>query len=185
MLSVYGVGVFTRLDLTYAVQSPSWWRHQIGKFSAVLGLCEGNSPVPGEFPAQRPVTRSFDVFFDLRLNKRLRKQSWGWWFETPSGPLWRHCNDDGISYSNVTFPACHILERRTYMYHRYCMSVSHVSECHNQGDQFLSTCWSLCAAIQLGSLYTDTYSKRLRRWNLEWICHFIPNFIMDVIICPC
>ena len=42
-------------------------------------VCAGNSPVPGEFPAQRPVTRSFDVFFDLRLNKRLSKQSWGWW----------------------------------------------------------------------------------------------------------
>ena len=38
---------------------------------------------PGEFPTQRPVTRSFDVFFDLRLNKRLSKQPWGWWFETP------------------------------------------------------------------------------------------------------
>ena len=50
----------------------------------------GNSPVPGEFPAQRPVTRSFDVFFDL--NKRLSKQSWGWWFETLSYPLWRHRN---------------------------------------------------------------------------------------------
>ena len=45
-----------------------------------------------EFPAQRPVTRSFDVFFDLRLNKRLSKQSWCWWFETLSCPLWRHCN---------------------------------------------------------------------------------------------
>ena len=42
-------------------------------------------------PAQRPVTRSFDVFFDLRLIKRLSKQSRGWWFETPSRPLWRHC----------------------------------------------------------------------------------------------
>ena len=40
-------------------------------FSALLAICAGNSPVPGEFPAQRPVTRSFDVFFDLRLNKRL------------------------------------------------------------------------------------------------------------------
>ena len=47
---------------------------------------------PGEFPAQRPVTRSFDVFFDLRLNKRLCKQPWGWWFERLSRPLWRHCN---------------------------------------------------------------------------------------------
>ena len=62
-------------------------------FSALLALCAGNSPVPGEFPAQRPVTRSFYVFFDLRLNKWLSKQSWGWWFETLSCPLWRHRND--------------------------------------------------------------------------------------------
>ena len=48
--------------------------------------------VTGEFFTQRPVTRSFDVFFDLRLNERLSKQSWGWWFETPSLPLWRHIN---------------------------------------------------------------------------------------------
>ena len=53
----------------------TWWRHQM------------------EFPTQRPVTRSFDVFFDLRPYKRLSKQLWGWWFETPSCPLWRHCND--------------------------------------------------------------------------------------------
>ena len=56
----------------------TWWRHQM---------------VTGEFPAQRPVTRSFDVFSDLRLNKRLSKQWCGWWFETPSRPLWRHCNE--------------------------------------------------------------------------------------------
>ena len=61
--------------------------------SALLAICAGNSPVIGEFPAQRPVTRSFDVFFGLRLNKRLSKQWWCWWFETPSRPLWRHCND--------------------------------------------------------------------------------------------
>ena len=46
-------------------------------FSALLALCAENSPVTGEFLAQRPVTRSFDVFFDLRLKKRLSKQSWG------------------------------------------------------------------------------------------------------------
>ena len=62
-------------------------------FSALLAISVGNSPVPGEFPAQRPVTQSFDVFFDLRLNKRLTKQSWGWWFETPPRPLWRHSNE--------------------------------------------------------------------------------------------
>ena len=48
--------------------------------SALLAICAGNSPVPGEFPAQRPVTRNFDVFFDLRPNKPLSKQWWGWWF---------------------------------------------------------------------------------------------------------
>ena len=69
----------------------TWWLHQMETFSALLALCAGNSPVPGEFPAQRPVTRSFDVFFDLCLNKRLSKQYWGWWFETPSRSLWRHC----------------------------------------------------------------------------------------------
>ena len=61
----------------------AWWRHQMETFSALLVICAENSPVPGEFPAQRPVTRSFDIFFDLRPNKRLSKQSWGWWSETP------------------------------------------------------------------------------------------------------
>ena len=49
----------------------SWWRHQMETFSALLAICAGNSPVPGEFPAQRPVTLSFEVFFDLHLNQRL------------------------------------------------------------------------------------------------------------------
>ena len=61
-------------------------------FSALLALCEGDSAVTCEFPPQRPVKQSFDVFFDLRLNKQLSKQSWGWWFETPPCSLWRHCN---------------------------------------------------------------------------------------------
>ena len=45
---------------------------QTDTFSALLALCAMNSPVTGEFPAQRPVTRSFEVFFDLCLNKRMR-----------------------------------------------------------------------------------------------------------------
>ena len=53
-----------------------------------------SSAVTGEFPSQRPMTRSFDVFFNLLLDKRLSKQSWGWWFETPSRSLWRHCNEE-------------------------------------------------------------------------------------------
>ena len=60
-------------------------------FSALLVICVGNSPVTGEFPPQSPVTRNFEMFFDLRLNERLSKQWWGW-FKTPSRPLWRYCN---------------------------------------------------------------------------------------------
>ena len=63
-----------------------------GNIFALLALCAANWPITGEFPAQRPATRSFEVFCDLRLNKRLSKQSWGCWSETPSCLLWRQCN---------------------------------------------------------------------------------------------
>ena len=43
--------------------------------SALVEFCAGNSPIPGELPAQRPVTRSFGILFDLRLNQRLSKQT--------------------------------------------------------------------------------------------------------------
>ena len=59
-------------------------------FSVLLALCEGNSPVVGELPSQKPVTQSFDVFFDMRLNKRLSKPSRHWWFETPLRSVWRY-----------------------------------------------------------------------------------------------
>ena len=79
-------------DASERCRDMAWWRHQMETFSALLAICAGNSPVPGEFPTQRPVTRSFDVYFDQRPNKRLSKQSWGWWFTTQSCPLWRHRN---------------------------------------------------------------------------------------------
>ena len=81
----------------------TWWRHQMETFSVLLALCVRNSPVTGEFPSQRPVTWSFDVFFDLCLNKRLSKPSWGWWFETPPWSLWHHCNDLPISNSSTVY----------------------------------------------------------------------------------
>ena len=60
----------------------SWGRHQVETFSALLAFCVGNSPVTSEFPAQRPVTRSFDVFFDLCQNQHLSKQWRRRWFES-------------------------------------------------------------------------------------------------------
>ena len=75
----------------------TWWRHQMETFSALLALCEGNSPGTGEFPSQRPVTRRFDVFFALCLNKRLSKQSRRRW-------LRRHCSqyDVTVMYAAIS-----------------------------------------------------------------------------------
>ena len=64
-----------------------------GKIFRITGLCAGTSQVSSAVPAQRPVTWSFDIFFDLHLNKQLSKQWWGWWFETSSCSLWGHCNE--------------------------------------------------------------------------------------------
>ena len=64
------------------------WKH-LPRYRA---LCEGNPSVTDGFPSQRPVTRSFDAFFDLCLNKRSSKQSRRRWFETQSLSLWRHYN---------------------------------------------------------------------------------------------
>ena len=85
-----------------------------GNIFRVTGPLCGEFTGPGEFPTQRPVTRSFDVFLDLRLNKRLSKQPWGWWFETPVWSLWRHCNVSGL---NVTTCWVHrVLTRWVGMY---------------------------------------------------------------------
>ena len=67
----------------------SWWHHQMEPIFCVTGPLCWNSPVNSLTKASY---RSFDVFFDLRLNKRLSKQLWGWSFETPSHPLWHYCN---------------------------------------------------------------------------------------------
>ena len=90
--TIGGYKGYVNVSITWRHQDLTWWRHQMETFSALLAICAGNWPVPGEFPTQRPVTRSFDAYFDLRPNKRLSKQSWGWWFETQSRPLWRHRN---------------------------------------------------------------------------------------------
>ena len=111
-------------------------------FSALLAICAGNLPVTGEFPVQRSVTRSFDVFFDRCLNKRLSKQWRGWWFEMPSRPLWRHCN---VSvYLNDT--QCDKLSEKVHCIHyrtNYSVGIfaplkrsqSHFENCNNNREK--------------------------------------------------
>ena len=98
------------------------WKHFPRYWPFVRGIHRG------EFPTQRPVARSFDVFFDLRLNKRLSKQPWGWWFETLSRLLWRHRNvgshwqwlrfgtgtDTGLGHTDVKCNIVHIVSPHIY-----------------------------------------------------------------------
>ena len=69
-------------------------------------------PSCGEFTGHWwiPHTKASDaelLFFYVRLNKRLSKQSWGWWFEMPSHPIWRHCSVNGTSpYHTALFVMC-------------------------------------------------------------------------------
>ena len=82
------VGQFNRA-LVCVAKNKTWWnmmKSSNGNIFRVTGL------LWGEFTGHRPVTRSFHVFFYLRPNDRLDKQSWGWWFETPSCSLWCHSN---------------------------------------------------------------------------------------------
>ena len=99
----------------YRSRSGAWMRIYVlmmtssnGTIFHVTGPLCGEFTGPGEFPAQRPVTRSFDVFFDLRVNKRLSKQPRGWRLETPSWSLWRHRNvwkmNDMITYQSGRSP---------------------------------------------------------------------------------
>ena len=82
------------------------WKHFPRNWPFVRGIHRSpvNSPHKGQW--------RFDVFFDLCLNKRLSKQSWGWWFEMPSWLLWRQCNV--LCYSTPPVSMKHI--RRRYIH---------------------------------------------------------------------
>ena len=94
-LTVIGI-IFTfgRLDLTH--DDVIKWKHFPRYWPFVRGIHRSpvNSPHKGQW------RRASMFFFYLRLNKRLSKQSWGWWFETLSRPLWRHCNTQAQYYQS-------------------------------------------------------------------------------------
>ena len=145
----------------WLVLSNTWWRHPMDTFSALLAICAGNSPVPGEFSAQRPVTRSFDVFFDLRLNKRLSKQWWGWWFETLSRPLWRHCHERIQVFSENTTK----LNKPLSIFHGiYYTLISDLRHCYRKSTKEWNS--SLCSKQNIWYAYNA--SREVTNWNLAW-----------------
>ena len=119
-IMIIGSGVACRLLVVKL--SITWWRHQMETFSALLTLCARNSPVTGESPSQRPVTQwrgalMFPLIF--ALNKQLSKQSWGWWFETPSRSLWRHCNVQSINQWPAPMMSWRLIVNWTLRYYSY------------------------------------------------------------------
>ena len=117
-----------------------WWRHQMETFSALLTLWMGNSLVTGEFPSQRTVTLSFDVFFDLCLNKWLNKPLTCQWFETPSCSLWRHSNNFGCNATEES------LRSAMYQPQNYNHVISTHSSCKAASLQSKNSVkvWMLC-----------------------------------------
>ena len=115
-----------------------------GNIFRVTGPLCGEFTGPGELPTQRPVMRSFDVFFDLRLNKRLSKQPWGWWFETPVWSLWRHRNGEfRYWWDMLRHPVTFLLHSLKYPWINYrscncnwsamplCGTLCYIWRCHN------------------------------------------------------
>ena len=150
-------------------------------FSALLPICAGNSLVPGEFPAQRPVTRGFDVFFDLRLNNRLSKQSWGLWFETLSRPLWRHCNR--ITAVPILNPARQLenditdITDQTYVQHGTCVPLTNRKNTMQFANIFQYTLlmYRVCSINRFQFLYLNCLLHPLLK--IEIIHPYIANCI--------
>ena len=144
-------------------------------FSTLLALYAGNSLVTGEFPAQTPVTRSFDVFFDLRLNKRLSKQSWGWWSQTPLRSLWRHCNV--ADYSKITTIGNWVIGELIFLSFTAALRHAHGGAyCWNRGDCLVIPLPSIPVSLrrtgELSQRRTQlrirgAFQRQMRRWDAQ------------------
>ena len=150
-------------------------------FSALLTLCVGNSP--GKFPSQRPVTRSFDVFFDLCLNKRLSKQSWGWWFETPPHPLRRHNNEFLVAKQQLLnrwspSPQTHFGENRPFRVNSSVVGIcginfrSVISE-HLLRIKFKNTTWAIALTRMQYNTFVD---KSILLQVIAWCRHYLSQY---------
>ena len=145
-----------------------------GNIFRVTGPLCGEFTGPGEFPTKRPVTRSFDVFFDLRLNKRLSKQPWGWWFELPSWSLWCQCNVISILWSFTDFISLY------FRFTKYLI-------CHvflGRYDDFLDTInsnliyYAVHYNFQISIVYWPRYiCRKLMCWTV-CVCFYVTSVLV-------
>ena len=145
-----------------------------GNIFRVTGLLCREFTAPGEFPSQRPVTRSFDAFFDLCQNKQVSKQSRDWWSETPSSSLWRQCN--GFEKQSIT--ACHKLHIGGVVCYRHTgIQLLPVIHCRrgktlyslcNPRDHCTHSLFQDCCIVKLVTSNHPTYLHRgtTLRWGI-------------------
>ena len=115
--SLYSIGFYY---LVYQIFVPKW--HSKASIIMMTSL-NGNI-------FQRPVTRSFDVFFDLRPNKWLSKHWWGWWFEM-SRPLWCHCNACSILAQVTPCNCLAAVSRYWWRLTSIGILIIKIRQCHN------------------------------------------------------
>ena len=173
-----------------AATTVRWWRHQMKKKSVLLALCAGNSPVTGEFPAQRPVTRSFDVSLDLRLNKRLSKQSWSWWSETPTRSLWRQCNEMRSGqlfwWRHIEY-GCVLTIAIIGIYHHFLLGQMHVAWAKSPKDCYHCPHW--CIHFDMYDMWFQTQfssqgihvyvRQKHANWHIQMI--WLNTYFLDTV----
>ena len=139
-------------------------------FSALLTLCEGNPPVTGGFPSQRPVMPSFDIFIELRLNERSRSR----WFETPSHSLWRRCNENVF-----LILSCPIKEYRNYFQTTTC------GAWHMACFLIFST-WNIVLMWELIGVQVGFHLFVIRHDETRCLlfCHIFAALFVDIVIHP-
>ena len=96
-------------------------------FSALLAIYTGNSPVPGDFHTQRPVTRSFDIFICVWIN--------GWVNNGEAGDLRRYRAHYDVTVMNTGMMSVTRWGRVTHIYVSQLRHNFLIMACHKYGTK--------------------------------------------------
>ena len=149
-------------------------------FSALLALCAKNSSVTGEFPSQRPVTRSFEIFFDLRPNERLNKQP-----KTSDlrrrlyGAIVMAIKYHTLNINKTSISGLNLIQPHTSGKFRGNKALHIYAKCVAQFHGLTTSrrCYSCCFMIWLFHTERYTNSKHYLVTHMYWNIHLICKFV--------
>ena len=140
-----------------------------GNIFHITGLCEGNLLVTSGSPSQRPVTRNFDVFFDLHLNKQLSKQSRHWRVKMPSCSLWCHCNAN--KHQAIIHQTADPITFKCMIILNVCLMLQLLNK--NKKLSKKNGCWwTQCLSIWGMVISSKQYGLRLVLWVVWYIIKY-------------